>query len=61
MPTFNVEVDVALSRPPKHDKTIFYIIEADNGVEAELIACQIAQSRPNVVMAVGSIVTNWTD
>lgn len=61
MSTFDVEVEVALSRPPRSDATIFFTIEAENGHAAELIACQWAAGHPRVVMPVGSVVTSWSE
>lgn len=61
MSIFGVEVDIALSRPPKIDQTVLCVVESPNGVEAELLACQIAQARQGVVMAVGSRVVDWSD
>ena len=58
---FTVEVDVVLCRPFWVDRTLYYVILAHDGVEAELIACQWAQSHTNVVMAVGSVVTSWPE
>lgn len=61
MPTYSVEVDVSLSRPPRADATIYFVLEADNGIEAELLACQWAACHRLVIMPVGSVVTSWTD
>lgn len=61
MAIFKVEVAVALSRPPKNDATIFITVDAPNGHDAELVACQIASTHPRVVMPVASLVTDWDD
>ena len=61
MPIYHVEVDVALSRPPKIDQIRKIVVVAGDGVEAELIGCQMVQGWPGVVMAVGSRVTDWSD
>jgi hypothetical protein len=58
---FKVEVGVALQRPPRHDATIYYTLEADSGNAAELLACQIAYNHPRVVMPVSSVVTDWEE
>ena len=59
MGVYRIEVDVALCRPPRADATIYFALEAVDGYAAELLACQIAQCHPRVVMAVGSVVTDW--
>lgn len=59
MSVYRVEVGVALKRPPRHDATIYFILEAENGQAAELFAQQWAQWHPRVVMAVSSVVTDW--
>lgn len=59
---FTVAVGVALSRPPKHDKTVYALVSVDvrgNNLErarteARLIACQMAASHPGVVMPVSA-------
>lgn len=56
--TYEVEVDVALARPPRVDATVFVTVAASTRTEAELVACQIAQCDRRVVMAVGSRVTS---
>lgn len=61
MSTYTVEVEVALSRPPRSDATIFFTIEAENGRTAELIACQWAAGHPRVSMPVRSVVTSWSE
>ena len=61
MGIYQVEVDVALERPPKIDRTVKIVVEATDGVDAELLACQMAQARKNVVMAVASRVIDWSD
>ena len=61
MSIFAVEVDLALSRPPKIDQTVMIVVDAEDGVAAELLACQMAQARNDVVMAVGSRVIDWSD
>lgn len=59
MSTFTVEVEVALSRPPRSDATIFFVLEAENGYAAELLACQWAACHPRVVMPTASLITSW--
>lgn len=54
-----VQVDVAYRRPPRVDGRIYYLIEADSGVGAELTACQWAACSRGVVMPVGSVVLDW--
>lgn len=61
MGLFTVEVEVALSRPPHSDATIFFQVEAEDGYAAELLAQQWASIHPRVVMPVGSVVTSWED
>lgn len=61
MSVYKVEVDVALRRPPRRDKTLYYVVEADTGQDAELIACQMAYARRGVSMPVGSVVTDWEE
>lgn len=61
MSAFTVEVQVALSRPPRSDATIFFVIEAENGHAAELTACQWAAGHPRVIMPVRSVVTSWSE
>lgn len=61
MSTYGVEVGVALRRPPRHDATIFFTLEAESGQAAELLACQWAANHPRVVMPVASVVTDWED
>lgn len=56
---FTVEVDVALSRPPRADATIYYEIDAETGLEAEKLACMWAYNHPRVSMPVRSLVTSW--
>lgn len=54
--TWLVEVDVALSRPPRADATVYFALsEADfSRRDAELTACQLSLGIPRVVMPVGS-------
>jgi hypothetical protein len=54
-----VEVGVALRRPPRTDQYRRYIVEAENGHAAELLACHWAGSAPGVVMPTESVVTDW--
>lgn len=49
-----VEVGAALSRPPHTDRISKVIVECQTEIEGELIACQIAESHREVVMAVYS-------
>jgi hypothetical protein len=49
---FVIEVGVALRRPPRHDDSVFVLIESDSEVEARLAACQMAAWHPAVVMPV---------
>lgn len=56
-----MEVEVALARPPRSDATIFFVLEAESGYAAELLACQWAASHPRVIMPVGSVVTSWEE
>jgi hypothetical protein len=58
---YTVEVGVALRRPPRTDQHRKYVIEAENGHTAELVATQWAGSSPGVVMAVSSLVTDWEE
>lgn len=52
---WSVEVDVALNRPPRNDRTIgFLFAGADNPIQAEMSAVTWANETPGVVMAVGS-------
>lgn len=59
MAQFVVQVGVALSRPPRTQEFRKIIVGAENGYEAELIACQIAQCTS--VMATESLVLDWDD
>ena len=60
--TFAVAVGVALSRPPKHDKTVHCLVAVDmrNKTqeraenEARLTACQMAATHTGVVMPVSA-------
>lgn len=61
MSIYTVEVEVALSRPPRVDATIYFALEAESGHAAELLAQQIAAYHPRVCMPVGSLVTSWDD
>lgn len=61
MGLYKVEVQVALSRPPRNDATIFYQIEAEDGLQAELLACIWSTFNRRVVMPVASVVTDWPD
>lgn len=54
MAIFKVAVDVALSRPPRADATVFVVVDAAHRFDAELIACQMAGCNRQVVMPVGS-------
>ena len=56
---FVVEVGVALCRPPRTDEYRRYVIEAETGEEADLIACQMAQC--SSVMATESVVVEWQE
>jgi hypothetical protein len=58
---YRVEVGVALARPPREDRRSYFVLEAESGAEAELLAQQWAGSRPGVVMPVASVVTDWDD
>jgi hypothetical protein len=58
---YTVEVGVALARPPRTDRTVWYRIAADSGDEAELTAAQWAASRPRVVMPTSAVVIDWED
>lgn len=52
---WSVEVDVALSRPPRNDRTVgFLFAGADDPIQAEMSAVIWASETPGVVMAVGS-------
>jgi hypothetical protein len=58
---FTIEVDVALARPPRADATRRVLVAVDPWTsdfaaanEAALVASQMAQSHPGVVMAVGT-------
>ena len=53
---YGVEVGVALTRPPRTDRYVFYRLAADSGLDAELLACQWATSRPGVVTPVSAVV-----
>lgn len=61
MSVFGVQVGIALSRPPRTDRHVWFRIEAPTGVEAELIACQWAASHPRVVMPVSALVLDWEE
>ncbi len=54
MAVFEVEVGVALGRPPAIDEYRYVLVEADSWTEANLVACQIAATRS--VMPVWSLV-----
>lgn len=47
-----VEVGVALARPPRHDATMWVLVDAATDTEARLIACQIAGSTGRGVVMV---------
>lgn len=61
MGVYRVEVDVATARPPRPHATLYVDVEAVDGYDAELIACQLAACRPGVVMPVGSLVIDWPE
>lgn len=61
MSLYVVEVGVALKRPPRTEQYRKYVIEAENGYAAELIAQQWASCAPGVVMPTESVVTDWED
>lgn len=61
-----VEVDVALNRPPQIDARVWTTLAVqpewrDIGVEAETVAYQMAISDPRVVMVVGLRVIDWEE
>lgn len=52
---FRVEVDLALSRPPKADVTVYVTLDESNHREAQLTAVYMASCyHDDTVMAVGS-------
>jgi hypothetical protein len=53
-----VEVGVSLGRPPRHDATVYVLVEADTVTEGSLVACQIATCHPAVAMPVSSRVVS---
>lgn len=55
-----VEVGVALSRPPKVDRISKVVVEAEDELAGELIACQMAH-RPGVAMPVYSRVLDISE
>lgn len=56
---YTVDVAVALRRPPRVDQWRRFRLAASDGLMAELVACQWAESTPGVVMAVESVVVDW--
>jgi hypothetical protein len=55
MAVYRVVVDVATRRPPRVHARAYVVLEADNWLEAELVATQmVCLTRRAVVMAVGS-------
>ena len=51
---WEVEVGVALTRPPQEDALVRCLVWADTHWDAELIALEMAETDPDVVMAVRS-------
>lgn len=58
---FWVQVTVALRRPPREGATLYFQLEADSGMEAELLACRWSTVHPQVVMPVRAVVLDWPD
>lgn len=58
---YGIEVGVALSRPPRHDATVYVQVVAPSRTAARLLACLIAAAHPLVVMPVSDQVmtTTW--
>lgn len=61
MHTYSVEVDVSLARPPRADATVWCIVSAQNEIEAEMIANQMAACDRRVTMPVASrlVLIDW--
>lgn len=59
MSVFGIEVDVALVRPPKVDEIRYCVVEAENAMEAALIAGQIAACTS--VMPLGFRIVEWEE
>lgn len=53
---FAVEVGVSLGRPPRHDRTIYTLLEAESAADARLLAYQWATWHPAIFM-VGMVVS----
>jgi hypothetical protein len=58
---YTVDVAVALRRPPRVGRWRRFRLAAPDGLTAELVACQWAESTPGVVMAVESVVVDWEE
>jgi hypothetical protein len=52
---YRTEVDLALSRPPRADVTVYGVVLAETNTEAQLVATLMAMSfHPGCVMPVAS-------
>lgn len=58
-PVFEVEVGVALTRPPRTHEYRKYLIVASTRQEAELHACWWAATSPGVVMPTSSRIVSY--
>lgn len=56
---WEVEVDVALSRPPHADKTLFFVFADIGELDPQIFACHWAASQPGVKMVVGARIVSW--
>lgn len=58
---FSIEVGVCLRRPVVTQQFRYYRVDANEGSEAELLACMWAASAPGVVMPTESLIVDWND
>lgn len=58
---WRVEVGLALRRPPRHDVTAYVTLLADDWMDAELTAIEIACATRDVVMPVSTLITDWPE
>lgn len=61
MGLYTVEVQVSTDRPIRNDGTIFFQIEAESAIAAEIIAAQWAGSHSGVVMPIDILTTDWPE
>lgn len=58
---WRVEVGLALQRPPRHDATVYITLQADDWMDAELTAIEIACATRKCVMPISTLITDWPE